>query len=97
MSVSIIEETETEEQIDIVRKDISKYYGIDHSKIEFLKNFDIPYALPNVPNPKMYLEPIVEHNGNVYHCGDHLLAASLNAAMISGRHAAEQIFQKASQ
>jgi predicted NAD/FAD-dependent oxidoreductase len=59
---------------------------------QHLKTYKIDYALPNdvaVKNEASKKELML--NGNCFICGDHLLNGSINAAMKTGRLAAEAI------
>jgi predicted NAD/FAD-dependent oxidoreductase len=59
---------------------------------QHLKTYHIPFALPNDEQVKNELNTgIIKLSDNCYICGDHLLNGSINAAMKSGRLAAESL------
>jgi protoporphyrinogen oxidase len=69
-----------------------KFWYPDAVNWEYLKAYHIPYALPI--DEHVVNEPTVEDmrlSGHCFICGDHLLNGSINAAMKSGRLAAEAI------
>jgi len=75
-----------------VKEELTTWFGEAVDDWQFLKNYRIHYALPaaeHIQNdiPKSQLQ-IGDH---LFICGDHLLNGSLNAAMKSGRLAAEAI------
>lgn len=62
---------------------------------EHLKTYHIPYALPDNRHVKNDILPSsLRINDSTFVCGDHLLNGSINAAMKSGRLAAESILSK---
>jgi len=72
-----------------------KFWYPDCLSWEHLYNYHIPYALPdnrNVKNDIQYSS--LRINESIFVCGDHLLNGSINAAMKSGRLAAESIISK---
>jgi phytoene dehydrogenase-like protein len=76
-----------------VEKEILRYSGC--TKVTFIHTFHIPQALPDADQLRMDAEPSEsEVLPNVYLAGDYLFNGSLNAAMQSGRLAAEAIIRK---
>jgi protoporphyrinogen oxidase len=58
----------------------------------FLKSYHISKALPENNHLKSLPDPsILPDSEGVFHCGDHLVFGSVNAAMASGRLAAEAV------
>ena len=94
ISVSLIGDYNEVELTSIIPKVINelKFWYPDAVKWKFLKMYQIPYALPNdeqvLNDPKPETLRLNEH---CFICGDHLLNGSINAAMKSGRMAAEAI------
>jgi protoporphyrinogen oxidase len=93
LSVSVLESRLGEKElIKAVQNELEDISGIKAEYFKFLKAFHIPYALPNVDDLK-YNIPITECKitDHVYLAGDYLLNGSINAAMTSGRIAAEAV------
>jgi protoporphyrinogen oxidase len=92
LSVTIVKDfggTETE-LVNKVKSELAEYCNIQTGEV--VKLFHIPTALPNICNLKY--EPTtadVTIAEGIYCCGDQLANGSLNAALASGRVAAEQI------
>ncbi|MBC5863311.1 NAD(P)/FAD-dependent oxidoreductase [Flavobacterium turcicum] len=77
-----------------MKEEISHWYGADAASWKMLKAYRISYALPsqeNVSNNKD-LESF-KISSSLFICGDHLLNGSINAALQSGRLAAEAMQQ----
>ena len=54
----------------------------------------IPKALPEqAPSAQKDKVGFIQHNG-IYVCGDHATSASIEGAVISGKHAAEAILKR---
>jgi len=69
-----------------------KYWYPDAINWKHLKTYHIAYALPD--DDRVGNEPgykAMRLNGNTFVCGDHLMNGSINAALKSGRLAAEAI------
>jgi hypothetical protein len=69
-----------------------KYWYPDAINWKHLKTYHIAYALPD--DDRVGNEPVYKAmrlNGNTFVCGDHLMNGSINAALKSGRLAAEAI------
>ncbi|NVK48136.1 MAG: FAD-dependent oxidoreductase, partial [Cyclobacteriaceae bacterium] len=75
-----------------VQKELSRISGIKADFFKYIKCYHINYALPHVDDLK-YTIPFTECkiSDQVYLAGDYLLNGSINAAMISGRIAAEAV------
>jgi hypothetical protein len=73
-----------------VRKELSVWFGKVVETWNLLKIYPILYALPEAQSVTNNLPAArIKFNENWYQCGDHLMNGSLNAAMKSGRLAAE--------
>jgi protoporphyrinogen oxidase len=93
ISVSIVGKTEIldGDLIKMVKKELSQWF-LDVSMWEFLRLYRIEYALPNQENAENLLQPRqYKVREGLYTCGDYLLNGSINAAMLSGKAAAEAI------
>lgn len=80
------------ESLELKIKDELKFWYPDCVNWEHLKTYNIPYALPenrHVTND--ILLSSMRISDSTFMCGDHLLNGSINAAMKSGRLAAEAI------
>jgi len=81
------------EIIDTIIAEVKKYAGSTH--VSYVQHYRINQALPDIQDLKMTAKPsesqVLE---NVFLAGDYLLNGSLNAAMESGRVAAQGMIQK---
>jgi predicted NAD/FAD-dependent oxidoreductase len=95
ISVSIVGDTagmESKKLIKAVRKDIKRMFGNETEEWEHLQTYQIPYALPAQQHVQHEIAPaMMQISDRNFICGDHLLNGSINAAMRSGRLAAELI------
>lgn len=86
-------DTSDEEIISKVMAEVWQYTGA--LQVNYIHHYRINYALPDIQNLKMTAQPsdskVME---NVFIAGDYLFNGSLNAAMESGRLAAEGMIQK---
>jgi protoporphyrinogen oxidase len=81
--------------LGIARTELSQLVGYDPGKLRHLKSFEISRALPKVENMVIDLpSDKIKINENIYLAGDYLLNASLNAAMTSGRIAAQAVMNQ---
>lgn len=95
LSVTVLETTLSEKElIKGVQAELEIVSGIKAEYFKFLKSYFIDYALPSVDDPK-YSIPSTECKiyDDVFLAGDYLLNGSINAAMTSGRIAAEALIQ----
>ncbi len=76
--------------IDDLLANLKAMFGEQVNKWKFVKSYIIRHALPEINFEKKY-EPL--NSDGVYYCGDHLLQASINGAMESGRRSAEEIIK----
>jgi hypothetical protein len=76
-----------------VEAEVREYFGV--GQLEHIKTFTIPQALPDLTNLKMTSPPsesqLTEH---IFLAGDVLFNGSLNAAMESGRLAAQGFIER---
>jgi predicted NAD/FAD-dependent oxidoreductase len=93
LSVSVLEsELSLDELIKAVQAELECISGVNAENFNFIRAYSIPYALPNLEDLK-YSMPMTECKitDHVYLAGDYLLNGSINAAMTSGRTAAEAV------
>lgn len=93
LSVTVLEsELSEKELVTEVQNELQAITGINAAYFQLEKVYHIPYALPQVDDPK-YSVPFTESKitEQVFLAGDYLLNGSINAAMTSGRTAAEAV------
>ncbi|MEP0712509.1 MAG: FAD-dependent oxidoreductase, partial [Algoriphagus sp.] len=93
LSVSILDPDLSEKElIKAVQAELEKISRINAEYFKFVKSYFLSYAIPTVDDMK-YSIPFTEAkiSDNVYLAGDYLLNGSINAAMTSGRIAAEAV------
>ncbi len=93
LSVSVLDHSFSEKGlIKAVQQELELISGVNAEYFKFVKSYTIPHALPSLDDMK-YSVPMTECKitDNVYLAGDYLLNGSINAAMISGRLAAEGV------
>lgn len=93
LSVSVLESQLSEsELVKAVQSELESISGVNAEYFKFIRAYHIPYALPNLDDLK-YSIPMTECKitDQVYLAGDYLLNGSINAAMTSGRIAAEAV------
>ncbi|SHM70956.1 Flavin containing amine oxidoreductase [Cyclobacterium lianum] len=93
LSVSVVKETAGIEKLEqMIALELEAITGINASYFEHLKTYTISQALPILKDAKHWV-PMqhVKMYDHVYLAGDHLLNGSINAAMTSGRLAAEAV------
>jgi protoporphyrinogen oxidase len=84
-----------EELIALAKAELKQWFGSAVAKWQHLKTYHIPYALSQQHNVTLDLQPAsLKLRDGLFMCGDHLLNSSLNAAMKTGRLAAEAIGNK---
>lgn len=94
VSVSITgkEQSIKPEDLELKVKEELKFWYPECVNWVHLKTYTIPYALPDNSHVINDILPsALRINGSCFICGDHLLNGSINAAMKSGRLAAESI------
>jgi protoporphyrinogen oxidase len=93
LSVSITKDVAVDENtIKLVQIELEALTGINASFFSPIKTYEINEALPQVDDLKYNLQPTqTKVHDHVYLAGDYLLYGSLNAAMLSGRRAAEAV------
>ncbi|MFC3414933.1 NAD(P)/FAD-dependent oxidoreductase [Algoriphagus hitonicola] len=93
LSVTILDSVlEEKELVKAVQLELSEISGIKPDFFKYLKGYWIDYALPNLDDLR-YQIPFTECKitDDVFLAGDYLLNGSINAAMTSGRTAAEAV------
>jgi protoporphyrinogen oxidase len=94
ISVSLIGDYEKNTSQDIISQVVDElaFWFPEAVTWKHLKTYAIPYALPNDEQVRNEPEPgALKISDYCFICGDHLLNGSINAAMKSGRLAAEAI------
>lgn len=82
----------THDDLELKVKEELKFWFPDSVNWQHIKTYDIPYALPDNSHVLNDILPSsLRINYSTFICGDHLLNGSINAAMKSGRLAAESI------
>lgn len=77
-----------EELVDEVLKEMAQWFGLNVNNWAHLKTYHFKYALPYENN--FFSEKYaLKHDENTFICGDHLSYGSMNAALKSGKSAAE--------
>ncbi|WP_297336366.1 NAD(P)/FAD-dependent oxidoreductase [Algoriphagus sp.] len=93
LSVSILDsDLDEKELVKAVQHELFEISGIKADYFKYLKGYWIDYALPHLDDLK-YQVPFTECKitDHVFLAGDYLLNGSINAAMTSGRTAAEAV------
>lgn len=96
LSVSIIKDVSDIDNLEkLVSLELEVISGINSEHFEFIMGFKIEGALPITRDLK-YAKPSHHHelHDHLFLAGDHLLNGSLNAAMQSGRSAAEALIAR---
>lgn len=94
LSVTVINKQKLSDKIliDEVIKELKEHCNIDN--IKFLKQYNIPMALPRLNNVKYEIPPSeLKVSKSIFLAGDTLVNGSLNAAIISGESAAMGIIE----
>jgi len=77
-----------------IGEEIAQLCGKTDQSLRYLTRYDIPRALPINPSQQFTMQPAATTlTDDIYLAGDYLLNASLDAAMRSGRLAAEAMLQ----
>lgn len=80
-----------EQLAGLIKQELSKWFA-DAAQWQHIKTYHIEYALPNDDKVINHTQPAtLKLTDNCFICGDHLLNGSINAAMKTGRLAAEAI------
>ncbi|MEM6696820.1 MAG: NAD(P)/FAD-dependent oxidoreductase [Bacteroidota bacterium] len=95
ISVSIIGKASfVEDLTEKIKGELKTHFGSEVEQWEHLKTYHVKYALPEAKSIKNDLSSSeIKLDEGLYICGDHLMNGSLNAAMKSGRLAAELIIK----
>ena len=90
VSLSGNEQFIKQDELELKVKEELKFWFKECSEWVPIKTYEIPYALPdNIHVINDILPSSIRINYSTFICGDHLLNGSINAAMKSGRIAAE--------
>jgi predicted NAD/FAD-dependent oxidoreductase len=80
--------------VDAVKQELSAWFGAQQvSTWNHLRTYRIPFAQPNQKTPTNFSRPVSLGSG-LYVCGDHRDSATFDAALKSGRRAAEALLQE---
>ncbi len=80
-----------EQLAGLIKQELSKWFA-EAAQWQHVKTYHIKYALPNDDVVTNHAQPAtLKLTDNCFICGDHLLNGSINAAMKTGRLAAEAI------
>jgi hypothetical protein len=80
--------------IDAVKQELSAWFSPQQvSTWSHLRTYRIPFAQPNQNPPTNFNRPVSLGSG-LYVCGDHRDSATFDAALRSGRRAAEALLQE---
>lgn len=96
ISVSVHEPKPLEDKVlsELVKQELSPWYGADVLGWKHLATYRIPHALPDQRSVRNSLPADAFKLGDkLYVAGDHLLNGSIHAAMLSGRLAAQAMLQ----
>ncbi|MFK7821195.1 MAG: NAD(P)/FAD-dependent oxidoreductase [Planctomycetaceae bacterium] len=98
VSVSVLEHSATDLSTleDAVRKQACEWFGSAVDTWRHLKTYDIPHALPDQLVGKNATPGRSTSQDGIIVCGDHIGNASIQSALESGKHAAEQILNTSS-
>ena len=84
-----------EEYLTAIKNEMKTWFGEQVNAWKYLKTYHIPYSLANQENVSYNIDnQSIIIGENLYMCGDSFSNSSLNAAMKSGRIAAEIINEK---
>jgi protoporphyrinogen oxidase len=92
VSINGHQKASDEELILNVKDEVSQWFGTVTESWEHLRTYRVKYALPNQDNVIHEVDAVqVKLKEGLYAAGDYLLSGSINAAMRSGRIAADVI------
>eukprot|EP00879_Flechtneria_rotunda_P009267 GHRR01009701.1.p1 GENE.GHRR01009701.1~~GHRR01009701.1.p1 ORF type:complete len:266 (+),score=80.77 GHRR01009701.1:1363-2160(+) len=90
-TIGIYLDMSEQELSDTVKSELADWFGADEvSTWSHLRTYRIPFAQPN-QNPPTNFKRAVSLGAGLYVCGDHRDAATFDAALRSGRRAAEAL------
>jgi protoporphyrinogen oxidase len=99
LSVTVLDtDLSDKELLKVVQGELEEIFGTKADQFKHLKTYLIPHALPQVGDLKFSI-PFTECKvlDQVFLAGDYLLHGSINAAMTSGRTAAEAVVHSLSE
>ena len=94
ISVSIIGSPKTDDDmlVSAVRNEMTAWFGAETQQWRHLHTYRIEHALPDQTPPALTpSERTTKLSGTLFIAGDHRTTASIQGAMVSGRHAAEAV------
>lgn len=90
VSCNGIFDEEDDEIAESMKKELLPWYGADILKWKMIKTYRIHYALPNQDSVSDNISAAdIQLSNTLFICGDHLMNGSINAALKTGRIAAE--------
>ncbi|MEO1258285.1 MAG: FAD-dependent oxidoreductase [Bacteroidota bacterium] len=97
ISISVVGKSGLKENklIDEIKKELKTWFGDEVDRWEYLNSHLVEYALPAQNTVSHQIKDNeIKLSDNLFLCGDHLLNGSIDAAMKSGRRAAEVIIKE---
>jgi phytoene dehydrogenase-like protein len=80
--------------VENMKRELKQWYGNQVESWKMIKSYQIEYALPNQESVRNEISSdTLKVSENVFICGDNLLNGSINAAMKTGRLAAEAMMK----
>jgi Flavin containing amine oxidoreductase len=92
ISSSVLGARDDAETAELVRRQLSRVYGVDTHQWEHVATYPITGALPAMLPPLRLRQPVSLGNG-VFVAGDHRDTASIQGALISGRRTASAVLR----
>ena len=96
ISVTVLGNPDLDNEVleELVRENLSEWFGADVRHWFYLRTYRIQHALPQVHPPALTppQRPIKSETG-LYVCGDHRDMPSIHGAMVSGRRTAEAVIK----
>jgi predicted NAD/FAD-dependent oxidoreductase len=81
-----------EELTAAVRTQMTEWFGASVRDWRHLRTYRIAHALPGSDTPSLDVpDRSIRLRPGLYVCGDHRASASIQGAMVSGRHAADAL------
>jgi predicted NAD/FAD-dependent oxidoreductase len=94
MSVSLLGLPNSESLVTTVKDELVAWFGASVNDWQHLRTDRIQEALPEQLPDAGAAESYLQHE-DIYVCGDHRNTASIEGAVVSGKHAAEAIIREA--
>lgn len=94
VSISVVDSRLTGDELEnAVLKQATEWFGEEVQNWQHLKTYDIRHALPSQASGRDLPTGHAKRVGRMIVCGDSLGHASIQSALVSGRHAAEMILE----